>query len=65
MYIIARKHLVSAPIEVTAIGSDDVLITYSLDGMVFAAVPTLSPTGFTLVRSAVGTSSAVFRKTVQ
>lgn len=61
-YNIVRNHFLSAPPGVASQAGDTYTITYTLTGMVFAAVPSSPPTGFTLAAGgAAGDMKAMYR----
>ena len=62
-YDIVRDHFVSAPPGVTASGTDTYVLSYTLEGMVFATA-VAEPTNFSLASGgAAGDKSVVFRAT--
>ena len=62
-YNIVRDHFVSAPPGVTASGTDTYVLSYTLEGMVFATA-VAEPTNFSLASGgAAGDKSVVFRAT--
>lgn len=60
---ITRDHLVSAPAEIAAAATDQYIVSYTLDGMVFSGPPTIVPSALTIASGgAAGDNSVVFRK---